>query len=698
MSAIDYNLDYVREAFVKLEARAAASEAAIPDPTNFTMDQLAAAKRVYQRQTLTGGSQSKGTGTIPVSVNVTTVGVPYFRTRSSDGSTILQPWTALPAFTATGAQTLNVTGVDARLGWFYVDLSADGTTPKSGTVLVGMGRVVAISGQSQAVRQIGKTPTYTGTNASLGVTIDPNCSVYARYTDGSFTVTTPVWAVPADGTAYNSTFVSEFLRRQVADRGVNCALVGHAVGATAIATWQPGQQNNTDLRAALNAVGGFEAFYWHQGGDDAGAGTSAATYQTGLAGVFGDLSARNAARGSSFERYVTAMGTRLAGGAGTTSTVQTIRKAAADWAASNGAVYLEPHDIVLDDVVHQNQAGNITLARHWHRASTMATDNGPILMAGTRTGTTIKLAASAPVTIVGSPTDRFSVFASGTSTSALAIASLSVSGAIITVNLSVDPGGAQALDVYWLRHPDPSGTTAAANMIYDTFTADGIPNGRQLQPTLAGAVTIAGGTATPTPTPTPTPSFYDTFTDADNVAMTAHTSNSGHTYTAITGTAVILGNEAASNFASGSAHYASFVPSSANYTVKANMKYVSAVANMGAWVLGRASAVGSTRTHYQAGYLLAGFSPYNAEGIYLGKTVDGTFTAIGYYAYTMASSAAPEVALVMNGTSLSVMLDGVTVIPAVTDTSITAAGSVGHRFTSVGTASTGVHIDNLTVV
>ena len=479
--------------------RLAATPPPTPAPT-LTMTQPADT-RIYQRATTTGGANGKGVGSIPLAITIDQAATVEYRLRDAvtNGNPTLQDWTSAGSV-AANATTAICPNVPAGIGWYYVDLRANGGAPVLGTARVGMGRLIAMAGQSQAVRQFAKMPAYTGTNASLGVAVDSNSSVYARYTDSSRTLTTPAWAIPADSSNYDSTFVAEFLRRQVAEKGVNCGVIGHAVGSTAIAAWQPGQANNAALRAVLDAAGGFEAFYWHHGGDDAGAGTTAAAYQSGLSGVFGDLAGHNAARGSSFERYVTAMATRLTGGAGNASSVQTIRKAASDWAASNSATYLEPHDVTLEDDVHQGQPGNIILARHVHRAASSATDVGPTINSGTRSGATITLTASAALSMVGNPANRFTVYPTGTVAGALAVSGVAVSGTTITLTLSADPG-TTALDVYWLRHPDPSGTTAAANMIYDTYAADGIVVGRQLQPTLAAPVAIAAVAATPTPTP-----------------------------------------------------------------------------------------------------------------------------------------------------------------------------------------------------
>lgn len=673
----------------------------------FTMTQLAP-YTTFQRSTTTNGAISKGRGTVLVPINVTVPGQVHARTRAADNSILQAPW-MVTTTSATGAQTLAIPNVDVQTDYFFIDLSADGgATWKQGTALIGVGRIPAFGGQSQAVRQFGKMPSYSGTNASLGVAISPKGAVYARYTDSSRTVSTPAWALPADGSNYDSTFVAEFLRLQVAAYGIPCAAIGHAVGSTAIAAWQPGTQNNVDLRAVLDAVGGFEAFYWHQGGDDAGAGTSAATYQAGLTAIFNDLASHNAARGANFEKYVTAMATRTSGGAGNTASVQTIRKAASDWAAANNAVYLEPHDVTLEDAVHQGQPGNIVLARHLHRATQPATDNGPTISSGTRSGTAITLTTSAAVSLVGSPTDRFAVYASGTSTTALAIASLAASGTTITLNLSADPGTTQALDVYWLRHPDPSGTSAAANMIYDTYTADGLPNGRQLQPTLGGPVAIAGGTATPTPSPTPTPAptptptssvMQDTFSAADGTNLTSRTADTGQSWSAKSGTWTITGGKVWCN-GSGVVMLDATV-SSANYDVEGDLTFVgSGSNNQNAFLIGHGSQDGANR--FQAGYYgslgrIWSIGPVTGNS-YSNKTDVAAPNVTDNVTYHVKVQFRFDTAT--NKVTTTLIVDGANIGSYVGDAgTYTAAGYSGIRQSgsSNPTATTGTRWDNFTV-
>jgi hypothetical protein len=684
----------IRDTINSMLARATALESASggSGSTAFSMTQLSSAKRVYQRSTTSGGGQGKGSGTVKVNLNVTVAGPVYARCRSSDGSTILQASYKAINSTPVANGPVAIPSVDARLGWFYLDLSPDGTNWQNGTVLIGMGRLVAMSGQSQAVRQFGKMPSYSGTNASLSVNIEANSSMYARYTDSSRTVSTAAWATPADSSNYDSTFAAEFLRRQVGSFGVNCAIVGHAVGSTNIASWQPGQQNNTDLRGVLDAVEGFEAFYWHQGGDDAGAGTSAASYQSGLSAIFSDVASRNSVRGASFEKYVTTMATRTSGGAGNTASVQTIRKAAYDWTASNSASYLEPHDVNLEDAVHQGQPGNIVLARHLHRATTAATDNGPTLSSGSRSGATITLVASSAVTLVGSVTDRFSVYASGTTASALAISSVTVSGTAITITLSADP--AQAVDVYWLRHPDPSGSTAASNMIYDTYTADGLPNGRQLQPTISAAIAIASTStpapsptpSTPTPTPTPTGSPRDNFTDTSGVNLTAHTSDSGHSWIADTGT-MLIGPEGVYPTANPALYRMNYNPASADYSVSGILRARGSSASPSAYLELRAQAGQNT---YVAGWRGGGF------GWHIGKIVNGTFTQIANTVANITDGTDYPMTFSISGSTLTLTIGGVTVTG--TDTTFTDKGQAGIRFSgNTGSPTVGWQVDNFAV-
>lgn len=667
MAAIDYNNDVVRTAFVKLEARATAAEAATIRSA-FTMTNLAAANRVYQRAETVGGSQGKGFGTIPVAVNVTTTGIPFFRIRSSDGTTILQPAAPLQAFTSTGAQMLNVTGVSARLGWFYVDLSVDGTTWMNGTTLVGMGRVVAAGGQSLAVRMFGRMDSQTATNASLGVTISPNGSVYGTYFDSQRSVTTPAWALPADASNYDSTFAAEFLRLEVAAAGVNCGLVAaHPVGGQSITTFIPGGSNNANMRARLDEVGGFETFLWLQGHQDVG--TSVTAYQTNLTTLFADITSRNAVRGTAYDRIVNDLPNITSSSYPTPAARQALHVAVSAWCASVGAIYVHPRDIDLVDGIHESQAGGIVLARHFYRATRIGLalprgDIGPRIASATRAGVSISVPITLPygataLSSVGAPGTRFSVFAAGTITPALALDAttpFTLNGTNVTLKLASDPGSNQTLDLYFGYPSDPA-TNGAADMIYDDVTdSDGITVGRHLTPNLAPISIVPGGIVTKVGSDlTPTSMSYGTGATAfgqERIGGYAISSVNGDTFPA-TNTWTIEG----------------FISVGTNTAVHVAFGQ----ANKG-WI--GCSADG----HLVANYYTAGGDQY----------LNGSLPSGGGSNPVITDGIRRHVALVVSASGAKLFVNGALVGSAATIAPTTAAGS--SKF-SIGTLSTDAPAD-----
>ncbi len=479
-----------------------------PASAGLTATQLQSG-RVYQRSTTTGGAAGKGAGSIAVPITLTAAASAIdYRLRDADAtSTTVQDWTSAGTNVPANTTSITCSGVPAKAQRYLLDLRANGDSAQIvlGTSPVMMGRIIAGAGQSQIAAAFVQN-TSSGTNASLGVTISPYGAVYARVD-----TLTERWAAPADGGAYPSTFASEFLRRQVVTSGVACAWVGCAVGQTPISAWAPGTTNNVNLRAVLDAVGGFEAFYWYQGGDDAGGGTSKASYKTSLDALFADITAHNAIFGGTYTKVLTATATRLAAGAGSTIQVTAIRQAHKEWCAANGGIYLEPHDVNLGDNVHQNQPGNIVLAQHVHRAlrpslgltggDVGATLGTPTIAAGAsvfKIPVTLPTGASSLV-LTGNAYTRFSVFPTGTLANGLtptAVAyNTSTSPPTLDLTVSAAPA-AGVYDLYAFLHPDPSGTTAFSDMIRDDHVdGDGITLGRSLEPSTSGPVVATASAA-----------------------------------------------------------------------------------------------------------------------------------------------------------------------------------------------------------
>lgn len=491
---------------------------AAPALAALNMSQLSEPKRIYQRSTTTGGGAGKGQGTVPIAIAPTSTTPVYARVRSSDGSTILQASWQVSASVSAGSQTLNVTGVDAREGWFYIDLSTDNTTWANGTVQIGMGRLIGMSGQSLVVLAVGREEGDNTTITSVGVTPSVNSAARFSYvTDGARTYNSPTWQVPGEGTPYDGAFVSEYLRLQVAAAGVNCGLIGHAVSGESIATFQPGGAHNAALRNRLATPGGFEAFIWFHGHTDI---PDSSGYSSSLNSLFADVTSQNTIRGSNYEKYVGTIPNITATDEwGTEAQVQQLRNIGATWASNNSAVYVQPIDLALSDGTHQTQAGSVKLARHFHRASRPALGlvgdhTGPTISSATRAAgsAAVVLNMSMPsgattLTAVGSPHRRFKVYVAGTFSNPLAFAAsnqLVISGTTITLNLATAPANNVALDVYAFS-PYDYADNGATDLIYDNHTdGDGLTQGRPVMASLtpttvaipAASLNALGGTFT----------------------------------------------------------------------------------------------------------------------------------------------------------------------------------------------------------
>lgn len=180
----------------------------------------------------------------------------------------------------------------------------------------------------------------------------------------------------------------------------------------------------------------------------------------------------------------------------------------------------------------------------------------------------------------------------------------------------------------------------------------------------------------------------DNFTDTAAINLSAHTADSGSTWTlhpqTPTGSILVSNaNRIMGNLAGDSLYYNSFVPTTANYTVKADFFCVT---NSGAIVhfCGRMDT--TAKTFYMC--------RYDGANIALYKCVAGTYTQLGSnVAGVLSAGQAYSLQLVMVGNKISVQQNGTALI-AVTDSSITAAGRAGVLISSAETNTTGFHIDN----
>ncbi len=163
----------------------------------------------------------------------------------------------------------------------------------------------------------------------------------------------------------------------------------------------------------------------------------------------------------------------------------------------------------------------------------------------------------------------------------------------------------------------------------------------------------------------------DNFTDTDGTLLSAHTADSGHTWTqhaAFAGTAEINGNRLRSTSNTRSNYYSSDVPSSANYIVTARLRKLgSAFSNAG--VFARMSTGTPLNT-----YGLAYFQLSNEWRLI--RTTNGTQANLATYSQTFNLDEEREIELRVVGDSVKGFIDGVERLSA-TDGTHTAAGRAG---------------------
>lgn len=456
-----------------------------------------AAYSVAQRRTVTGGEGGKGVGTLTFQVTLSGAAATLdYRVLKAEDGTILKDWTVAATGLGAGAAAIVCPDVPARRGWLTIQLRTNGaTTVHSYANPLGVGRVIALAGQSLAVLLFAKMDSQTTTLTDLAIAPDANGVIYGTYQDSQKTDLTPAWAFPTDSGKYDSAGAAVLLKDQISAHGVTCALVGHARGAQAISAFVPGGTENTPLLAVLDSVGGFEQFIWFQGHSDSSAGTAPLVYRQALNSLFASITAHNGVMGATFGKLLCALPNISSTSWGTGDRIASIRQTQADWAAANGGTYVQPVDVALVDGVHETQTGGVALARAFSRA--MRGYALPVITSALRASQTeIALTVALPsgatgLSSIGSPATRFKVYARGDTGTALSLDAttpITISGTTITLKLAAAQADGVALDVWFARGSDPV-ADGGADMIYDN-SADGFGIGRPLNGTVR-AVTAA---------------------------------------------------------------------------------------------------------------------------------------------------------------------------------------------------------------
>lgn len=200
------------------------------------------------------------------------------------------------------------------------------------------------------------------------------------------------------------------------------------------------------------------------------------------------------------------------------------------------------------------------------------------------------------------------------------------------------------------------------------------------------AVTVAGITGV---------FVSDSFTGTTGALLTGHTPETGGAWKSQPGeTATSEGkiSSAGRLYCSTSAGAAlvfqnQSVPGKADYYVEADLVFLSNVTNMSAGVAGRMQTAADTFYWARYSHASAAWQLY--------RTVNNTSTQIGGNVATPAFAAGQtrKLRLTMVGTTISVQVDGTTIITQ-SDANISAAGYAGTRGLTAIADTTGIHLDN----
>lgn len=173
----------------------------------------------------------------------------------------------------------------------------------------------------------------------------------------------------------------------------------------------------------------------------------------------------------------------------------------------------------------------------------------------------------------------------------------------------------------------------------------------------------------------------DTFTDADSTLLTAHSPDTGAAWSTGTSSPIITGNKIHGPLFNPSTASNAATPGSADYSVSADVIVVASPTYDLAGVWGRFDG---------ANPYIGQWDNYSQEWS-LRYTL---YTSLGTYSDPSFVSGAKRVELRMEGTSIQLLVDGVSRI-SVTDSSLTGAGVSGLNVG--GATDTALLMDNFTV-
>ena len=237
----------------------------------------------------------------------------------------------------------------------------------------------------------------------------------------------------------------------------------------------------------------------------------------------------------------------------------------------------------------------------------------------------------------------------------------------------------------WTGSPSPTftyqwqhGTTDIAGATASSYQIQSVYIGETIRCVVTGTNAVGNSSANSNATAAvaaPAAFVFDTFTGANGTLLSAHTGETGATWTRhpsyAGSTMSIQTNRIKEDVGSNGCYYASGTPVGADYTVSASLYCVDATSSNTFGVVGRLATAANTFYHGRYGGAANGWQLY--------KWVAGVATQLGSNsAATLTNTTSYDVTLKMVGTTISLIVDGVVKV-SVTDNAIAAAGLAGVR-------------------
>ena len=302
-----------------------------PAASSITLTDINNYKIVQRETNNTGTTTISGTYTgTPTTIEA--------RVTNDGGSTVVKDWSTISS-SPTGGTFSGDIGQIAQGGWYNVQVRfSDNSATASGTNKFGVGMLVGVTGQSQAVNWFYNA---TGLTAS---------STTAVFRGGTTWVTTTM----SSGAIAFSNKIHNALGN------VPVGFIDAGINGSVISSWdETTDANFINFIASSTAIGGkLEYVVWNQGESDANAGTAEATYKTALGNVITNMRASTTRNRVGSLPFLTTVLGNLTSYA-TDAQQQAIRNAETDGCLVANTCYIAAQmiDATTTDGIHWDDAG-----------------------------------------------------------------------------------------------------------------------------------------------------------------------------------------------------------------------------------------------------------------------------------------------------------------------------------------------------